>query len=294
MSLTQRVKQGFLRLPVVKKAILVSSLLLSISAVLPWYDNRNTFGVGETYIGIEGPLFLVGALVLSFGAISFFNMAFPLMGRNFFKLKKKSGVTAMLLGAQSLFLLVVANSVFFHPSFGTNVSHKGTRFGMLIAFASIAVMIISGWMTHRKEKAGKFDDIDDFMTNPTPANIEAEQSSYARPITTSPRPAQSLSQTPTHTEYSRPTPSPTRNEVPVQSNDSSRPAYGSGSGVDPLTLDPKTRYKMMRSQARYSSAAKKNLWGSGGGSAYSRPSTEQGNQNIDAGANEGTKIRMDL
>ena len=63
MSLTQRVKQGFLRLPMVKKAILLASGVLMLSVVLPWYDNRNSFGVGETYLGIQGPLFLVGVLV---------------------------------------------------------------------------------------------------------------------------------------------------------------------------------------------------------------------------------------
>jgi hypothetical protein len=282
MSLTQRAKQGFLRLPVVKKAILLASAALMISAVLPWYDNRNSFGVGETYLGIQGPLFLVGALVLVFGAISFFNMALPLLGRNFFKLNRKSGVTAVILGLQSLFLLVVANSVFFHPSFGTNISHKGTRFGMLIAFASIGVMVIAGWMTHRKEKAGKFDEmeIDDFMTNPT-----AAAKPVARPVA-SVAPAAPVTATPTTPSYQRPSAGPASNSRAGQ--------YGAGSGVDPLTLDPKERYKMMKSQARYSQTAQKNLWGSGRGSAFSGSDTPKAQAVEGHEVSDSMKIRMDL
>jgi len=50
----------------------------------------------------------------------------------------------------------------------------------------------------------------------------------------------------------------------------SRPTYGANQSVDPLTLDARTRYKMMRSQGRYSSNAQNNLWGSGAGSAFGR------------------------
>ena len=88
MSLTQRVKQGFLRLPLMKKAILTGSAALVVSTVLPWYDLRNSFGVGATYLGIQGPLFVIGLLVLGCGLVSFFNMFFPLMGRQFFNLRK--------------------------------------------------------------------------------------------------------------------------------------------------------------------------------------------------------------
>lgn len=273
MSLTQRIKQGFLRQPFVKKAILIASAGLMLSAVLPWYDNRNSFGVGDTFLGIQSPLFLVGYLVLGFGLISFLNMFLPLMGRKFFGLKKKGGITAVILGLQSLFAIAIANSVFYHPSFGTNISQKATRFGMLIAFGSIGVMIVAGWIAYKKEKAGKYDDIDDVFVNPEP-----EQ----KPVTTfTPRQAPSLSSTPRST-YSTPsapsTPTPSTRPTP-------EPYSGGNSGVDPLTLDAKTRYKMMKSQQRYSAGARNNLWGGGGGSAYS-----QGESNV----SEGTKIRMDL
>jgi len=279
-------------MPATKKTILLASGVLTVSAFLPWYDNRNSFGVGETYLGIEGPLFLVGALIAVFGAVSFSNIFFPLLGRNFFKLKKKMGATAISLGLQSLFLIVVANSVFYHPSFGTNVSHKGTRFGMMTAFVAIAVMVIAGWITHRKEKAGGYEDIDDFMMNPGANDaIDMEERAVANypgyevPTVVS--------------EPSRPAARPVV-RASVTPSMAPRPSTMSApDGVDPLTLDAKTRYKMMRSQSRYSDSAKKNLWGSGQGSAF--PKEEKASLERDPNAYSGgshitdsMKIRMDL
>lgn len=294
MSITQRAKQGFLRLPAVKKAILLSSAALMISAIMPWYDNRNSFGVGETFLGVQGPLFLVGALVMAFGAISFFNMFFPLLGRNFFKLKRKSGVTAMILGAQSLFLLVVANSVFFHPSFGTNVSHKATRFGMVIAFASIGIMLISGWVTYRREKAGKFEDIEDFMTNPTTDVFEpANQNLSSSGLGYSPSRATTATLARPNGAYGGGVNSSNKPSV----SSSAVGAVGAPDGVDPLTIDAKTRYKMIRSQARYSGNAKRNLWGGGQGSAFGKLNQVEADAKGEASQqdlSDNMRIRMDL
>ena len=243
MSLTQRLKQGFLRLPPMKKVVLVSSFTLCVSTVMPWYDQRNNFGVGDTYLGLQGPLFMIGAIMLLCGAVSFFNMFLPLLGRNFFDLKRKTGSVALLMGSQALLLLVVANSIFFHPAFAATVNNKMTRFGMAIAFFSVGAMMISGWWTRRKDRSG----------------VEEEQvmEEFTEPIAT---PVQA--------------PSYPVSEVPVQTNtyEQARPAapsYGTPqSTVDPLTLDARTRYRLMKSQGRFSSTARNNLWGGGQGSAY--------------------------
>ncbi len=253
MSLTQRLKQGFLRLPPMKKVILISSFTLCVSTVMPWYDQRNNFGVGDTFLGIQGPLFAVGFVVLGCGLVSFFNMFLPLMGRNFFDLKRKSGSLALTLGTQALLLMLVANSIFFHPEFATTINNKGTRFGMMIAFFSIGALMISGWWVNRKEKSASGteegeDDLEDAYVAPVRAETV--------PVQTASRPLYEPAFTQDRPTYAapravEPTPAPT-------------------APVDPLTLDAKTRYKMLQSQGRYSSTARNNLWGSGSGSAYGR------------------------
>lgn len=238
MSLNQRVKQGFLRLPPSKKGILLSSGLLMVSTLMPWYDERNSFGVGETYLGIQGPLFLVGLLVLSFGAITFFNLFFPLMGRNFFNLRHRGGSVALIFGTQSLLLLAVANSVFYHPEFGLNLANKGTRFGMMMALFSVGLMILTGFLTRRKENNETLE---------MDANVEPVEMARAATV------------------------SPVFTPMPVPQ------AMGgetvNAAVVDPLTLDAKTRYRMMQTQNRTNAGAHGNLWGNGPGMSYGRPQT---------------------
>lgn len=226
MSVTQRVKQGFLRLPFARKTILISSGALAISPLLPWYDNRNSFGIGESYLGIQGPLFLIGFLIMGFGIINFSNLFFPLLGKNFFQLRRKTGATSFMLGAQGLLLLVLANSVFFHPAFGEAVNKKSGA-GMFVAFMSLGIMLISGYLARRKDSEEEPEPIE--MVNEIPEPMPSPVQSYERPHV-SPQPA---------------------------------------SSVDPLTLDPKTRYKMMQAQMRQNqstSGAPANYWGSGSNS----------------------------
>jgi hypothetical protein len=222
-----------------KKVILVSSFTLCVSTVMPWYDQRNNFGVGDTYLGLQGPLFMIGIVMLLCGAASFFNMFLPLFGKNFFDLKRRTGSVALIMGTQALLLLLVANSIFLHPAFAATVNNKTTRFGMAVAFFSVGAMMISGWWTRRKDRAGVVEE------------QEEEVEEFMEPVRT---------------------PSYPVNDVPVQSNyEQARPVTPT---VDPLTLDARTRYRLMKSQGRFSSTARNNLWGGGAGSAYGQPREE--------------------
>lgn len=228
MSVTQRVKQGFLRLPFARKTILISSAILAISPLLPWYDNRNSFGIGETYLGVQGPLFLIGFLIMGFGLINFSNLFLPLLGKNFFQLRRKTGATSLILGGQGLLLLLVANSIFFHPSFGDAVS-KRSGTGMFVAFMALGVMLVTGYLSRRKDSEEEPEPIE--MVNEIPEVAPVQ--SYTAPVQSYERPHVSPQQT---------------------------------SPVDPLTLDPKTRYKMMQAQMRQNqstSGTPANYWGSG-------------------------------
>jgi hypothetical protein len=257
MSVTQRVKQGFLRLPTAKKALLISSFTLMVSSVLPWYDNQNSFGAGESYLGIQGPLYMVGFLVLALGMANFLNMFLPLFGKNFSKLKRNSGVFSMILGAQTALLLLVGNTVFFHAGFGTNVNHKATGFGMTLAFISVGTMLVAGWWARRKETSGEYDKKEQEMeaAEAAAASIRAVTPPMPEPVPVS------------HAPLYSPPRQETRQEVPVYEAPQYEPIQPRtepvGSGVDPLTLDPKTRYKLMKQRARNSESSRTNLWGTG-------------------------------
>ncbi len=268
MSATQRVKQGFLRLPTAKKCLLIASFTLAISALLPWYDNRNTFGSGESYLGIQGPLFMVGFLVLGLGLTNFLNMFLPLLGRNFSKLKRNSGLLSIILGAESALLLLVGNTVFLHPEFGVNPNYKSTGFGMTIAFFSVGVLIIGGWWTRKCEANGKYGNSNDqlsvpekemsFMnakTIPTEENVDIYSSQYTEQPLHSYTPEQKSQH-----DAINPT-------VSVQSNSETQPYTDpatktpNSNAFDGRVLDAKARYKLMKQRQRQSAHAKNNLWG---------------------------------
>lgn len=246
-------KQGFLRLPLRKQVVLLASAGLMISPLMPWYDERNSFGVGESYLGIQGPFFLIGFMVMGMGAISFFNMFLPLMGKNFFNLKKRGGITGVLLGFQATLLMVVATSIFFHPDFGVNLSTKSTRFGMTFAFAMTGFMMIAGWFARRKdteveEEMDYEEEVEDVVIqDDRPFAGPSYNQSY--PSYTQERIAGSVQ-------------TPVQDRAPIQTN-ISQPA--GAAEVDPLTLDAKTRYRLMQSRMRQGSGGSMH-YGSGSGS----------------------------
>lgn len=150
MSLTERVKQGYLRLPKMDKLIFVGSILTMTSVIMPWYDNKNSYGIGESYLGIQGPLFMIGMLTLLFSGICFFKLFLPFLGRNFFKSSYEIGKLSFLMGLQSLLMLIVANSIFYHPDFGGTVANKVIRFGMFFAFLGTAMLITGGYFASKR------------------------------------------------------------------------------------------------------------------------------------------------
>lgn len=236
MALSDRIKQGFLRLPGPEKAILLASFTLAISPVLPWYDDSNAFGDGTQFLGIQGPLYLIGWIVLGLGALSFLGSFIPLTGAKFFDMNRRRGASAILVAAQALLLAVLANSIFYHPEYGVNVNHKATSFGILVCFASVGVLLMAGYLSYRDTKRGLVEEIDDYEEEayePEPEPLYVPQQVHHAPRS-----------------YSEPEPAPTEPEP-----------YTAGAGVDPLTLSPKERYKMMQRQSRLSQGARENLWG---------------------------------
>ena len=264
MSLTQRMKQGFLRLPLRKQVVLLASAGLMISPLMPWFDERNSFGVGGSTLGIQGPFFLIGFMVMGLGAVSFFNLFLPLLGKHFFNLKKKGGITSVLLGFQSILLMVVANSIFFHPDFGVNLSTKSTRFGMSTAFITAGIMMVAGWFSRSKdeiveEEVGFEDEVKEIVVQ--------EDRPYAGPSAV-------------NYEQERPVSSPVQTSF-------SQPVAQATPSVDPLTLDPKARYKLMQARLRsqggsgsvhYGSSTPSNFWGGRTGSTpYGGSSSDNDN-----------------
>lgn len=121
-----------------------------LSPLLPWYDSMKGYVI-DTIMGVSGPLFLLGILTMIFGGVTFLHMFMPFLGRSFFK-KSESSKLANFCGLEALLMLIISNSIFFSPGFGAAVTHKGTRFGMMVAFFGIALTVIGAHFAKGKER----------------------------------------------------------------------------------------------------------------------------------------------
>ena len=175
----RRVRNQFSRLDMTRKWLVGGALLTAISALMPWYEDLDAFGAGDLYLGVTGPLFLVGLMVLVSSLFVIAWIVLPLMDKKLPTLPVKEGALFAFLGVENLFLLMLANSVFFHPKFGVNITLKDTKFGMITVFIGVFVMIWSGYQLYRKEANPSMNTIGSTpeplikMPRPEPKRYEA-------------------------------------------------------------------------------------------------------------------------
>ncbi len=152
-------KYAFSRLSRTKKVVMIMSSLVAISCILPWYNDSSVYGIGDMYLGITGPLFLVGFFIMALSGFVALSIGMPMMGKKFIKLPIKGSLISMIAGVQSLFLLLIANSVFYHSKFGVSITQKSPGFGMTIALLSVVGLILGSYFWFKEEYAYKgFDE----------------------------------------------------------------------------------------------------------------------------------------
>lgn len=156
MSLA-RIKETFLRLPRHTKLIGVGSLILAVSTLLPWYADLDSYKIGDEFLGVTGPASFVGIVVILFSGFSFWIFLQSLLQRRMRRLPVREGIIHLAVATESLFLLVLVNSIYFHPKFGVNITLKESRFGMTIAFAGAIILLIGGYLQNREEIAKEGD-----------------------------------------------------------------------------------------------------------------------------------------
>lgn len=126
-----------------RKMLLLGSGLTAISVFLPWYSDMDRFNVGDTFLGITGPLYLTGFIILAAGLASFSIIMKQLMGRGETRLPMKEGSFHLFSSILSVAMLVLTNSVYFHPKFGISIADKSLGFGIIIAFAGTGAWLFA-------------------------------------------------------------------------------------------------------------------------------------------------------
>lgn len=153
-----RLKETFLRLPIHTKLIAAGAVLLVVSTFLPWYADRDSYNIGDQFLGITGPTSLIGIFILLLGIFSLVLVSYHIIERRMPRLPISEVHAHIFVAAQSLFLLLIVNSIYFHPKFGVNITLKESRFGMITAVIGGIILLIGGILKNREERDGE-DDI---------------------------------------------------------------------------------------------------------------------------------------
>ncbi len=154
------VKERFKKLPTSRKAIFIGSIVLIVSVFMPWYSDIDRFRIGDRFLGITGPLYLTGLLVFLLGALSFGLIALELTKKPIPSLPMKEPQLHMFNGIATIFMAIIAASVYFHSKFGINVSDKTVGIGMYLSFMGGGVLIIGGILSKKIKGDYSLDEKD--------------------------------------------------------------------------------------------------------------------------------------
>lgn len=159
-TVTKRILQHLQGFSSEQKFVFWGSVAMIVSVFLPWYSDLDAFKTGDMFLGITGPLYLAGLLILGVGVVS----ATTLLSRN---MRDKMERIFSLIGnfyvmsaGFSGFLLLLVNSVYFHPKFGVNIAIKESRVGMFLAFGGVVLLAFGGYLMRKRQRAYHHVDIE--------------------------------------------------------------------------------------------------------------------------------------
>lgn len=133
-----------------EQIVFVGSFLAILGAFLPWYSDTDQFKTGTTFLGITGPLYLAGLLVLISSAMCLTAVIMKMRESSALPVKENH----LFIGASvmSLLMVVMAMSVYFHPKFGINLADKQSGIGMILA-AIGGLAVLGGGILGARKKA---------------------------------------------------------------------------------------------------------------------------------------------
>lgn len=151
-------------LPFKQKLILIGGLLVIVGAFLPWYSDIDRFNTGDTFLGISGPLYLAGLIVLISGIMSFGIIFWKLLGKPAIKLPVQENYMHLFGAGLSVLMIILTMSVYFHLRFGTNLMDKKIGIGMMLAMFGVGLIILGSILAIKKrditfEEEGKLEPL---------------------------------------------------------------------------------------------------------------------------------------
>ena len=145
------------KLPISKKLVLFGAFLVVIGVFMPWYKDIDKFNTGDMFLGITGPLYLAGLIVLAAGAANFGVIFTKLLGKKTPNLPLSENHFFIFSSALSVLMLILTSSVYFHPKFGINLMNKSMGIGMILGFVGTGIVILGSILSMKKREVN-FDE----------------------------------------------------------------------------------------------------------------------------------------
>lgn len=134
-----------------KKLIAAGAALMAISLFLPWFSDVDSFHTGDTFTGLNGPLYFAGLTFLIISSLSLIFIVTDHLGIKLPLSSIKNSKIFLGFGIFDFYLLMMVNSVYFHHSFGVNITLKQSGFGTFVAFIAAALITVGGYMNIREK-----------------------------------------------------------------------------------------------------------------------------------------------
>lgn len=129
----------------------IGALVLAVSTILPWYTDRDVYQIVDQFYGITGPAWLIGSAILVFACLSFWLFSYHLLQRRMPRLPVREPIFHMFVAIESLFLLILVNSIFFHQKFGVYITLKESGFGTVLAFVGASLLGIGAYLKNAED-----------------------------------------------------------------------------------------------------------------------------------------------
>lgn len=149
MAFQQSIRQIIQQLPLGRKLLGLGSIGLIISLMLPWYQEKGSLN-SIVYLGLTGPLYLIGFTFLVFAFLNIFFLIYETLGKKIDFFSIKVSYFPFFTGIFSFYLLLMESSIYSHRQFGVNVLTRQSEFGMFFAFLATALITIGGYLIRRE------------------------------------------------------------------------------------------------------------------------------------------------
>jgi len=161
------IKRNLKNLSLDHKIIGIGSFLVLISCFLPWYQEYVVINskniIGDEFLAITGPGYLVGVLLALFSVFSLGFIATHVFKFRTPRFSFDEGTMNVFLGVQSLIMVGILASIYFHSKFGVDISNKEVGYGMIMNLIGISFMILGG-LKLRLSIRNNIEQKQDFVT----------------------------------------------------------------------------------------------------------------------------------